>query len=78
MNTETPHDETTKEYIGMTFTEFKVRYRNHKMSFSKPTYLSDSELFKYVWDLKDKKSECSIKWSILEQAAAYVPAWRYS
>ena len=29
----TPHDGTTKEYIGMTSTEFKVRYRNHKKSF---------------------------------------------
>ena len=38
----TPHDGTTKEYIGMTSTEFKVRYRNHKKSFNKPTYSSDT------------------------------------
>ena len=56
----TPHDGTTKEYIGMTSTEFKVRYRNHKKSFTKPTYSSDTELSKYVWDLKDKKREYSI------------------
>jgi hypothetical protein len=29
----TPHDGTSKEYIGMTSTEFKVRYINHKKSF---------------------------------------------
>ena len=72
----TPHDGTTKEYIGMTSTEFKVRYRNHKKSFNKPTYSSDTELSKYVWDLKDKKREYSIKWSILKRAAAYVPGGR--
>jgi hypothetical protein len=69
----TPHDGTTKEYIGMTSTEFKVRYRNHKKSFNKHTYSSDTELSKYVWDLKDRKREYSIKWSILKRAAAYVP-----
>ena len=69
----THNDGTTKEYIGMTSTEFKVRYRNHKKSFNKPTHSSDTELSKYVWDLKDKKREYSIKWSILKRAAAYVP-----
>ena len=62
----------------LTSTEFKVRYRNHKKSFNKPTYSSDTELSKYVWDLKDncKKREYSIKWSILKRAAAYVPGGR--
>ena len=57
------------EYCNL---EFKVRYRTHKKSFNKPTYSSDTELSKYVRDLKDKKREYSIKWSILKRAAAYV------
>ena len=72
----TPHDETTQEYIGTTSTEFiKVRYRNHKMSVNKHTYCS-LIFSKYMWDLKDKKREYSIKWSILKRAAACVPGGR--
>ena len=47
-----PDDGVTKEYIGMTATTFKERYANHKKSFKFHRYKNDTELSKYIWELK--------------------------
>ena len=44
-----------KTYIGMTATTLKDRYRNHKKSFDDIKYKNDTELSKYVWNLKLNK-----------------------
>ena len=56
-----------KYYVGLASTEFKERYRNHKMSFKKPSGRKATELSKYVWKLADEGKECRIQWSILKK-----------
>ena len=67
----TKEDRETKEYIGMTANDFKVRYRNHIKSFKHKRYEFDTELSKYVWKLKNAGKDYGIKWSILKRAPTY-------
>ena len=57
----------TKIYIGMTSGTIKKRYANHKKSISNSCYSSETELSKYVWELKNKKRDFNIKWSVLKR-----------
>ena len=50
----------------MAETPFKDRYRNHVKSFKHSKYSKETELSKYVWELKDSNKEPSIKWKILK------------
>ena len=50
-NTNNYHSET---YVGLTDTEFKLRYANHKQSFSNQRLRNATELSKYIWSLKEK------------------------
>ena len=59
-----------KTYIGMTATTFKERYRNHKKSFDDIKYKNETELSKYVWNLKLDKKLYKINWSILSRASS--------
>ena len=54
----------------MTATTFKERYRNHKKSFDDIKYKNDTELSKYVWNLKLNKKLYKINWSILSRASS--------
>ena len=63
--------EGTESYVGLTDTEFKTRYGNHRQSFKKPAYRNQTELSKYVWQLKDKEIEYNISWKILAKSRAY-------
>jgi hypothetical protein len=67
----TKEDRETKEYIGMTANDFKVRYRNHIKSFKHKRYEYDTELSKYAWKLKNAGKDYGIKWSILKRAPSY-------
>ena len=40
-------------YVGLTATEFKARWLNHQMSFEHESTLNDTELSKYLWQLKE-------------------------
>ena len=60
-----------ESYVGMTADSFKIRYNNHKQSFNNPTYKNQTELSKYIWYLKEKKSDFQISWKILHYAAPY-------
>ena len=55
---------STKVYFGISETEFKYRYKNHTMSFRNQTYENDTELLKYIWNVKDQNKDFHIKWSI--------------
>ena len=58
-----------EKYFGICETEFKTSLGNHKNSF-KNTKRKDTELSKYIWDLKDKNiTNYSIKWSIVQQTS---------
>ena len=60
-----------KYYVGLTATEFKTRWLNHQMSFKHEEKRNDTELSKYLWQLKEKKKDFSIEWKILAKARAY-------
>ena len=50
--------------------EFKTRLSNHKKSFKNRIYETDTELSKYIWDLKDKNiTNYCMKWSIAKQTS---------
>ena len=49
-----------KEYIGMTSTTFKERFRNHKTSINNKRHPTETELSKYVCKLKDSGKPVNI------------------
>ena len=57
--------------MGLTATEFKTRWRNHQMSFKHEKKQNDTELSKYLWELKKKNEEFTVSWKILAKARAY-------
>ena len=61
----------TKEYIGVSESEFKLRWYNHKSSFKLEHKKKETELSKHIWSLKDNKIDFEIKWSILKHASSY-------
>ena len=54
--------------LGLTDTEFKSRFRNHKQSFKKQMYTTQTQLSKYVWELKQKNIQHHITWKIIDKA----------
>ncbi len=58
-------------YIGLTDTEFKMRYANHKQSFSKESLKNATELSKHIWTLKDQNVSYKLKWKIMGKAKSY-------
>jgi hypothetical protein len=61
-------NDETKSYIGLSGGEFKDRFRNHTKSFKHEKYEKETELPKYVWKLKRKKTKYTIEWEILKQS----------
>ena len=53
-------------YLGTSETAFKQRYNNHKKSFKYNTYEKDTEISKFIWDLKNRNINYEIKWSIIK------------
>ena len=60
-----------KEYIGLTELPFKQRYANHLTAIKHEAYKNNTELSKYVWDLKRKSEDFTINWSVSDRARAY-------
>ena len=60
-------DEETKFYLGLTENSFKERFNNHKKSFKHKRYEKESELSKYIWELKEQNKCPSISWSIVKK-----------
>ena len=60
-------------YVGLTENSVKTRFTNHKASFNHPGKSLNTELSKYIWQLKDTKTNFQITWKILKQAAPYNP-----
>ena len=60
-----------KAYIGMTESNFKSRFLNHKQSFNNKQYSSSTALSKYIRELKESNDEYSINWSIIKRVNAY-------
>ena len=56
-----------KTYIGISSTKWKIRYANHKFSFSHEHLKHQTALSKHFWSLKNKGS-MEIQWSILKKS----------
>ena len=67
----TGNTQDTKHYIGMTSNTFKERYRNHIKSFTHKKYSNETELSKHVWQLKQNKTDFTIKWSVIKTSISY-------
>ena len=66
----TGNNQQGDQYFGICQTEFKIRLSNHKNSFKNRQKEKDTELSKYIWDLKDKNiTNYTIKWSIVKQTS---------
>ena len=63
--------ESTETYIGLTETEFKHRYVNHKQSYNNVKLKNSTELSKYIWTLKEKKTKYQIGWKIISKSKPY-------
>ena len=69
----------TKIYYGICETTFKLKYANHKKSFSHRNCRSDTELSNKFWRIKDNKHNTNITWEILGKHQAYnTSSKRYS
>ena len=70
-NAEVKSENTKKVYYGSCGGPFKDRYRNHKVSFNNEKNKEATKLSKYIWDLKKKKKQYEIAWSIVKKCAPY-------
>ena len=61
----------SREYIGLTEPPFKQRYANHLTSIRHEKYENSTELSKYVWELKRRQEDFSVKWRICNRARPY-------
>ena len=61
-----------KYYYGTYENTFKVRYNNHKCSFRNKSREMNTELSKYVWELKEKDINYFVSWDITMKSHKYV------
>ena len=61
---------TTETYVGLA-SNFKERYRNHQTSFRHRSKRHETELSKYIWDLKDRQKSFHVNWRILRTCQPY-------
>ena len=57
-----------KTYIGLSSTEFKVRYRNHKSSFKDPKKKKATALAGYIHKLQENQQHYELTWKIIDKA----------
>ena len=63
-----------KVYKGISDPPFKIRFGNHKKSFNKTKYKTDSALSKEVWRIKNQGGTFDITWRIVKQFPSFNPA----
>ena len=64
---------TVETYVGLSATEFKDRYRNHKTSFKNRNHSKATTLSVKIWELKDNNIPYNLKWSIVGRAHQFSP-----
>jgi len=65
------HQKPAMHYYGLTEGPFKTRYNGHTHSFRSESCRSETELSKYIWDLKDSNRPYKIEWNIAQRAVPY-------
>ena len=66
-------DNKTDNYIGLTATSFKDRWRNHKSNFKTRNPKNATGLSKYIWKLQDQNIGYEISWKIVTRAKPFNP-----
>ena len=61
-----------KSYLGTSEDKFKTRYNNNTMSFRSKAHEKKTELSKFLWKLKGKGEDFTIKWSIAAKVSPYI------
>jgi len=61
-------------YIGLTENTFKIRFNNHTASFQHPQKRTNTELSKYIWNLKESNIRYTINWKVIKRAKSFNPA----
>ena len=70
--TVTRQDSQNKEtYIGLSETEFKLRFNNHTHSFRHKEHRNDTALSQHIWKLKDNNKNYEIEWKIIAKSNTY-------
>ena len=64
-------DADTYRYIGLTEHSFKQRFTNHNQSFRHEKYSNSTELSKFIWKLKNSKTNYNITWQVLQSSIPY-------
>ena len=59
-----------KVYLGVSETTFKVRYGNHKKSFTKQHHKNDTQLSREYLKVKQENGIPRIKWKVLKKCHA--------
>ena len=62
------HGNAEKAYYGLAGGPFKDRYRNHVKSFKHEKYKNETQLSKYVWDLKETNTQYTLSWEIAKKS----------
>ena len=58
------HDDQKKTYYGLAGGTFKDRYRNHVKSIKHEQYKNETQLSKYIWNLKGANKKYTLTWDI--------------
>ena len=61
------HEKEEKSYYGLAGGAFKDRYRNHVKSFKHEKYKNETQLSKYIWELKKTNNEYKLTWDIVKK-----------
>ena len=56
-----------KFYFGLAETTFKERYNNHKRDVKHIKYQYNTELTKYIWNLKNNSIQYNIHWKVVDK-----------
>ena len=60
-------------YVGLCSTPFWQRYANHKTSFSNQKHRNETTLSSFIWDLKEKNINFTLKWRVIDRGKPYNP-----
>ena len=71
-------EDNSKCYIRLTELPLKSRYYVHQQSFRDAKHKYSTELSRHVWELKQKKKESTITWSIAGIEGTFVRKWNQS
>ena len=69
-------DKCEKFYYGLVEGDFKKRWSNHQTSFKNTRYEHSTALSAYIWKLKDKNVDYTVKWEIAKKSAPFLNGCR--